>query len=60
MSQYGWHYQTELVAAYERITLSQAWDLPTLQYLNSLAYLKSKREHEESQIKKLQHGAVNR
>lgn len=60
MRQFGWHYQTELVATYERVTLAQAWDLPTVQYLNALAYLKAKREHEEQQMKRLQHGAIHR
>jgi hypothetical protein len=51
MQYYGWIYQTELVAAFERITLEEAYELPTLQFLNNLAYLKSKSEYEAEQLK---------
>ena len=60
MRVFGWHYQTELVAAYERVTLSEAWDLPTVQYLNALAYLKAKGEYEREQMKQAQRGQINR
>jgi hypothetical protein len=40
-----------LVAAFERITLEEAYELPTLQFLNNLAYLKSKSEYEAEQLK---------
>ena len=49
---YGWLYQTELVANYEKIKLEEAYDLPTLQYLNNLAYLKAKGEYEAEQLRK--------
>jgi hypothetical protein len=37
----------------ERITLEQAWDLPVIQYLNDLAYLKMKSKLEAAQLEKL-------
>ena len=52
MRYYGWIYQTELVATLEKITLEQAYEIPTLQYLNDLAYLKAKGEYEAEQLKK--------
>jgi len=52
MQYYGWIYQTELVAAFEKIKLEEAYELPTLQFLNDLAYLKGKSEYEAEQLKK--------
>jgi len=52
MQYYGWIYQTELVAAFERITLESTYELPTIQFLNDLAYLKSKGEYEAEELKK--------
>jgi hypothetical protein len=52
MQYYGWIYQTELVATFERITLEEAYELPALQFLNDLAYLKSKSEYEAEELKK--------
>jgi len=46
MLQYGWHYQVELVARYEGIPMGDVWELKTLHFLNDLAYLKAKGEHE--------------
>jgi len=51
MRRYGWHYTTEQIAAYMRITLSEAWDLPTVEYLNAAAYLKAKGEFEKASRK---------
>jgi hypothetical protein len=53
MRYYGWIYQTELVAALEKVTLEQTYEIPTLQYLNDLAYLKAKGEYEAEQLKKV-------
>ena len=47
---YGWIYSTTQVAEHERITLDQAFELPVLQYLNDLAYLKMKHKVERKQI----------
>ena len=49
---YGWLYQMELVANYEKIQLEAAYELPTLQFLNDLAYLKAKNEYEADEVKK--------
>jgi hypothetical protein len=46
MRHYGWHYQVELVARLEGIPLGDAYELTTLHFLNDLAYLKAKGEHE--------------
>lgn len=51
MQRYGWHYTTEQVAAYMRISLSEAWDLPTVEYLNAVAYLKARGEFEKASRK---------
>jgi hypothetical protein len=39
---YGWIFNTSAIAEYERITLDQAYDLPVMQALNDLSYLKAK------------------
>jgi hypothetical protein len=52
MRYYGWLYQIELVANYEKITLEDTYNLPTIQFLNDLAYLKAKGEYEAEQLKK--------
>jgi len=31
--------------------LSEAWDIPTLEYLNAVAYLKAKAEFEKAALK---------
>ena len=51
MRRYGWHHATEQIAAYMRISLSEAWDLPTVEYLNAAAYLKAKGEFEKASRK---------
>ena len=50
MQQYGWIYQITLVADHERIPLAGAFNLPTIQFLNDLAYLKAKHEHEREMM----------
>lgn len=47
---YGWIYSTTQVAEHERITLDQAFELPVMQFLNDLAYLKMKGKLEKKQI----------
>lgn len=47
---YGWIYSTTQVAEHERITLDQAFELPIMQYLNDLAYLKMRGKVEKKQI----------
>jgi len=51
MQHFGWFYQASLVAEYERIPLQEAYELNTLNFLNDLAYLKSKAEYESELIK---------
>ena len=48
MDVYGWHYQATLVAEYERIKLSEVWELSALNFLNDLSYLKAKAEYEKA------------
>lgn len=50
---YGWTYSAVLVAEHERITLDQAYELPVLQFINDLAYLKMKGKMEKAQFDKL-------
>jgi hypothetical protein len=53
MRNYGWIYQSKLVAEHEGITLEKAFDTPTLQFLNDLAYIKAKNEYDREQLKKV-------
>lgn len=53
MSVYGWIYQATLIADHEKIKLDDVYNLPTLQVLNDLAYLKSKNAYDSEQMKKL-------
>jgi hypothetical protein len=41
-------------AVHERITLDQAYELPTLQFLGDLSYIKAKSRHEQELIKEQQ------
>jgi hypothetical protein len=41
VDQYGWFFSAKQVAEYEGITLAQAFDLPIIQALNDLSYLKA-------------------
>jgi len=49
--QYGWIFSATQVAEHERITLDAAFQLPVIQALNDLSYLKSKGKYLEKQIK---------
>jgi hypothetical protein len=51
MRHYGWIYQATLIAEHEKIKLDEVYELPTIQALNDLAYLKSKNAYEAEQIK---------
>jgi hypothetical protein len=42
---YGWQYSTTQVAEYYRITLNEAYELPAIEYLNALSYLKAYRDY---------------
>jgi hypothetical protein len=52
MRDFGWIYQAALVAEFERITMEEVYDIPTIQFLNDLSYLKAKNEYEAEQLKK--------
>jgi hypothetical protein len=52
MSQFGWIYNATIVADHERITLDETFNLPTIQFLNDLAFLKAKSDHENYLMKK--------
>lgn len=53
MRRFGWIYQATIIADHERIKLSEVYELPTLQALNNLSYLKSKNAFDSEQIKKV-------
>jgi hypothetical protein len=53
MDIYGWIYQTTIVAEHERIELDRVYDLPAVQFLNDLAYIKAFRDYEKQQINNL-------
>jgi hypothetical protein len=52
MRQYGWIYQASLIADHEKIKLADVYDIPTIQALNDLSYIKSKNAHDLEQHKK--------
>lgn len=53
MDTYGWIYQAAIVAEHERVELDKVYEMPVLQFLNDLAYLKAKQDYEQQQIKNL-------
>lgn len=52
IKQYSWHLSAGELAKHEGITFEQAFDLPVLQALNGMAYLKSKAAFEKWKSKK--------
>jgi len=52
MRDFGWIYQASLVAEFERVTMEEAYELSTIQFLNDLSYIKAKNEYESEQLKK--------
>ena len=50
---YGWIYSATLVADHERISLDAAFDLPVMQFLNAMSFMKMKRKVEEAQMEQL-------
>ena len=42
---FGWIGAAERIAEYERIKLDDVWELPVIQFLNGLVYLKEKQKH---------------
>jgi len=51
MRRFGWIYQATIIADHEKIKLSEVYELPTIQALNDLSYLKSKTSHDREQMK---------
>ena len=52
VEQYGWIFSATTVAQHEGLRLMQAFQLPVIQALNDMAYLKSKRKFDEWIAKK--------
>lgn len=57
MERWGWVHNTKQVADFENITIIQAYQLPIIQYLNDLAYLKDYNKYQDLKYKQweLQH-----
>jgi len=53
MRLYGWIYQVDIVSEFEKISLSEVYDMPVIQFLNDLSYLKAKQHYEKQQIKNI-------
>lgn len=49
---YAWIFSAKEVAIHEGITLDAAFELPVMQALNDLSYLKSKQQYDKAQQKK--------
>lgn len=52
IEQYGWLYSAKQVADYEGIPLDKAYELPVIQALNDLSYLKAKQQFDKWLSKK--------
>ena len=50
---YGWIFATERVAEFERITLEQAYELKTLQFINDLVYINEKQKNEKKMMEEV-------
>ena len=50
---WGWIYNAELIKGFEGIKLEEVWNLPIIQALNALAYLKDKARNEREQIQEM-------
>ena len=48
---YGWIANAKMVSEFENISLDEAWNLPTMQFLNDLTYLKLKIQYDEFKIR---------
>jgi len=49
---FGWIYNAKVVSEFEAISVDDAMDLPVLQFLNDLNYIKTKRAFDEHQYRK--------
>ncbi len=52
MERWGWVLSTKQVADFENITVTEAYKLKIIHYLNILAYLKDYNKNEEQKYKK--------
>lgn len=52
-ARWGWIYNAELIKGFEGIELNKVWELPIIQALNGLAYLKDKGRNEKEQIERM-------
>ena len=55
MKNFGWIYQAALVSDLEKIKLEEAFNLPTIQFLNDLSYLSAKSNY-EAELRKSANG----
>jgi hypothetical protein len=53
MRDFGWQYCAKSVADHENITVEQAYELSTIEFLNTLSYLKAKADYDKEQHRKL-------
>jgi hypothetical protein len=53
MQRYGWIYQATIIAEHERIRLEEVYEMPTIQALNDLSYIKSKNAFDKEQMKQV-------
>jgi hypothetical protein len=47
MRVFGWHYTAEQIAAYQRIELDKVYEMPTIEAVNAMSYLKGKSKYIE-------------
>ena len=50
---FGWIYNCKMVAEFEGLSMNETWELPIIQFLNDLTYIKIKGEMEAEQERKL-------
>ena len=53
MHYFGWQYSAKLIAEYENCTVTQGYEMSTIECLNILSYLKAKTDFDNEQIKKI-------
>ena len=53
MQYFGWQYSAKLIAEYENCTVTEVYDMSTIESLNILSYLKAKTDFDNEQIKKI-------
>ena len=53
MRDFGWQYCAKSVADHENIKVDESYELSTIQFLNTLSYLKAKADYDKEQHRKL-------